>query len=262
MLFDLKADRNQLSLAVDNPDNFRATDDLQTLLGFNIKAFLANANDLQTALDRYYPEGEQESISGLIGELTDDEDLARFEGRGDSIDLMELKEIADLNPVKKLLNLVLLQAIKEKASDIHFEPGRDGFHVRYRVHGLMREAASPPQHMASAIVSRLKIMADMDVSEKRIPQDGRFRQQIGGADIDFRASSLPTIHGEKIVLRILDRRNLLRELDSIGMPKHVLDGFGENLQRPEGLHLQRQHETAIIVDTCGRDAKAQPSQDT
>jgi type II secretory ATPase GspE/PulE/Tfp pilus assembly ATPase PilB-like protein len=101
----------------------------------------------------------------------------------------------------------------------------------------MREAASPPQHMAQALTSRLKIMADMDVSEKRIPQDGRFRQFIGGAEIDFRASSLPTINGEKIVLRILDRRNLLRELDSVGMPPHVMGPFDEQLHRPEGLIL-------------------------
>ena len=109
---DFHVERKLLSLALDNPDNFRATDDIQTLLGFTVKAFLCKPEELQTALDRYYPEGEQESISGLIGELSDDDDLARFDGRGDSIDLAELKGIADLNPIKQLLNLVLLQAIK------------------------------------------------------------------------------------------------------------------------------------------------------
>jgi type II secretory ATPase GspE/PulE/Tfp pilus assembly ATPase PilB-like protein len=101
----------------------------------------------------------------------------------------------------------------------------------------MREAATPPGHMASAIVSRLKIMADMDVSEKRVPQDGRFRQNIGGHEIDFRASSLPTINGEKVVLRILDRRNLVRGLDQVGMPPHILARFDEQLRKPEGLIL-------------------------
>jgi type IV pilus assembly protein PilB len=150
---------------------------------------------------------------------------------------IEAAAVAGEVPVVKLINLIISKAVSEGASDIHFEPERAEYHVRYRVHGLMKEAASPPGHMASAITSRLKIMADMDVSEKRVPQDGRFRQRVGGAEIDFRASSLPTINGEKIVLRILDSRNLLRELDSVGMPPHVLKEFDEILRRPEGLIL-------------------------
>jgi type IV pilus assembly protein PilB len=162
--YEYDADRHELGIAMENPDNFVATDDLKTLLGVKIKASLAKPEELQKALDRYYPEGEQESIAGLIGELTDDADLARFEGRGDSIDLMELKEIADLNPVKKLLNLVLLQAIKDKASDIHFEPFEDEFKMRYRIDGVLYEMVPPPRYVALAIASRIKVMSNLDIA--------------------------------------------------------------------------------------------------
>ncbi len=233
--FDFKSDRNLLSLAVDNPDNFRATDDLQTLLGFTIKPFLANANDLQTALDRYYPEGEQESITGLIGELTDDEDLARFEGRGDSIDLAELKEIADLNPVKKLLNLVLLQAIKDKASDIHFEPFEDEFKMRYRIDGVLYEMVPPPRYVALALASRIKVMSNLDIAERRMPQDGRVELQVRGRPIDLRVSVLPTMFGESVVLRVLDRANVELNLNKVGLRDDELTVFHQLMRKPNGI---------------------------
>ncbi|MGD2108023.1 MAG: ATPase, T2SS/T4P/T4SS family [Phycisphaerae bacterium] len=233
--FALNTDENTLSLAMDNPDNFRATDDLQTLLGFNIKPFLSNAQDLQTALDRYYPEGEQESITGLIGELTDDEDLARFEGRGDSIDLAELKEIADLNPVKKLLNLVLLQAIKDKASDIHFEPFEDEFKMRYRIDGVLYEMVPPPRYVALAISSRIKVMANLDIAERRMPQDGRIELSLKGQPIDLRVSVLPTMFGESVVLRVLDRSNVQLSIDKIGLRDDDLTVFRQLIRKPNGI---------------------------
>ncbi|MCA9252352.1 MAG: pilus assembly protein PilB, partial [Phycisphaerales bacterium] len=128
--FDFDPNTNRLSVAMASPDNFHATDDMQTLLGFKIKAFICTEAEVQSALDRYYPEGGGESMSGLIDEISGDEDLAKFEGRGESIDLEDLKEMADSNPVKRLLNLVLLQAIRDKASDIHFEPFEDEFKMR------------------------------------------------------------------------------------------------------------------------------------
>ena len=134
--YELNTERNELTIALESPDNFVATDDLQTLLGLKIKAALCSSAELQQALDRYSPEGQQDSIKDLIGDLEANTDLAKFDGRGDSIDLMELKEIADLNPVKQLLNLVLLQAIKDKASDIHYEPFEDEFKMRYRIDGV------------------------------------------------------------------------------------------------------------------------------
>ncbi len=233
--FDLKTKRNQLSLAMDNPDNFRAADDLKTLLGYNIKSYLCNPADLQNALDRYYPEGAQESISGLIDELGDEEDLARFDGRGDSIDLAELKEIADLNPVKKLLNLVLLQAIKEKASDIHFEPFEDEFKMRYRIDGVLYEMVPPPRYVALAISSRVKVMANLDIAERRLPQDGRIELLVKGAPIDLRVSVLPTMFGESVVLRILDRSNVQLKVDKLGMRDQELTTFRQLMRKPNGI---------------------------
>lgn len=233
--FEFNAERKVLSIAMDNPDNFQATDDLTTLLGFRIKPFLCPASELQKALDRYYPEGEQESITGLIDELTDDEDLSKFKGRGESIDLSDLRELADLNPVKKLLNLVLLQAIKEKASDIHFEPFEDEFKMRYRIDGVLYEMVPPPRYIAMALTSRIKVMANLDIAERRMPQDGRIELALKGQPIDLRVAVLPTMFGESVVLRVLDRSNVSLSLDKIGMRADDLNVFRQLISKPNGI---------------------------
>jgi len=235
MPFELKRERNELSLALDNPDNFMATDDLKTLLGFNIKAFLCTPPELQTAIDRFYPEGEQESIANLIGELSDDEDLAKFSNRGDSIDLAEIKEMMESNPVKKLLNLVLLQAIKDKASDIHFEPFEDEFKMRYRIDGVLYEMVPPPRYVALAIASRIKVMANLDIAERRLPQDGRIELALHGRPIDLRVAVLPTMFGESVVLRVLDRSNVQLSVDKIGMRDDELATFRQLMRKPNGI---------------------------
>ncbi len=233
--FEFNAERNELWIALDDPENFRATDDLKTLLGFQVKAFVASEKDIQTALERYYPEGDQESITELIGELASDEDLALFKDRGDSIDLAELKEMAELNPVKKLLNLVLLQAIKEKASDIHFEPFDDEFKMRYRIDGVLYEMVPPPRFVALAIASRIKVMANLDISERRLPQDGRIELQLRGRPIDLRVSVLPTMFGESVVLRVLDRSNVQLSLDKLGFRDDDLAVFRQLIRKPNGI---------------------------
>jgi type IV pilus assembly protein PilB len=233
--FDVSPDRRTLSLVMDNPDNFQATDDLKTLLGFNIKAYLCNSDDLQKALDRYYPETEQESIVGLISEISEDEGLAKFNGRGESIDLAEIKEMIELNPVKKLLNLVLLQAIKEKASDVHFEPFEDEFKMRYRIDGVLYEMVPPPRYVATAITSRIKVMANLDIAERRLPQDGRIELFLKGQPIDLRVAVLPTMFGESVVLRILDRSNVQLSVDKIGMRDDDLKTFRQLMHKPNGI---------------------------
>ena len=233
--FEFNAERNELWIAMGDPENFRATDDLKTLLGFQVKAFIASEKEIQTALERYYPEGDQESISELIGELSDNEDLALFRDRGDSIDLAELKEMAELNPVKKLLNLVLLQAIKEKASDIHFEPFDDEFKMRYRIDGVLYEMVPPPRFVALAIASRIKVMANLDISERRLPQDGRINLQLRGRPIDLRVSVLPTMFGESVVLRVLDRSNVQLSLDKLGFRDDDLAIFRQLIRKPNGI---------------------------
>ncbi len=233
--FEYNKERHELSVALGSPDNFLATDDLKTLLGCNIKAFLCGQKQLQTALERFYPEGEQESITGLINELSDDADLAAFQDRGDSIDLAELKEMAELNPVKKLLNLVLLQAIKDKASDIHFEPFETDFKIRYRVDGALYEMSPPPRRLALPIISRIKVMSGLNIAERRVPQDGRIALTVAGHQVDLRVSCLPTAHGESVVLRVLDRSAVSLDLENVGLPEDVYEILTMDIEKPNGI---------------------------
>ena len=233
--YDYDAERHCLSVALASPDNFQATDDLQTLMGFTVKAAICTPDDLQKALDRYYPEGEQESIAGLINEIEADETLIRFEGRGDSIDLDEIREAADSNPVKKLLNLVLLQAIRDKASDIHFEPFEDEFKMRYRIDGVLYEMVPPPRYIAVAIASRIKVMANLDIAERRLPQDGRIELLVAGNQVDLRVAVLPTMFGESVVMRVLDRSNVQLDLDKLGLRPDDLDTVRQVIHKPNGI---------------------------
>ncbi|RKY06841.1 MAG: pilus assembly protein PilB, partial [Planctomycetota bacterium] len=196
--------RNVLTIAMDDPDNFRATDDLATLVGYTVEAKITDTDSLEAALAKYYAE-EDSSLNELIGEIESDSTLTEFQGRDQSIDLDELKELAESNPVKKLLNLVLLQAIRDKASDIHFEPFEDEFKMRYRIDGVLYEMVPPPKHIAVALSSRIKVMANLDIAERRLPQDGRIPLVVGGNPVDLRVSVLPTMFGESVVLRVLDR---------------------------------------------------------
>ncbi len=228
------ASTHTLTIAMDSADNFRATDDLQTLLGFRIKPMITDAPALEAALNRYYSD-KPESINNLIEELSDDEFLAEFKDRGESVDLNELRELADSNPVKRLLNLVLLQAIRDKASDVHFEPFEGEFKMRYRVDGVLYEMVPPPHHIAMAISSRIKVMADLDIAERRLPQDGRIPLVVQGRQVDLRVSVLPTLFGESVVLRILDRSQVQLDLDKLGMNKDEADAFRQLIHKPNGI---------------------------
>ncbi|MBN1844733.1 MAG: Flp pilus assembly complex ATPase component TadA [Sedimentisphaerales bacterium] len=225
---------NTLTIAVDSADNFRATDDLRTLLGFNVKAMITEPESLEAALGRYY-NTESESINDLIGELADDDLLSEFQDRGESLDLNELRELADSNPVKKLLNLVLLQAIRDKASDIHFEPFEDEFKMRYRIDGVLYEMVPPPRHIAVALASRIKVMANLDIAERRMPQDGRIPLQVQGQPVDLRVSVLPTLFGESVVLRVLDRSQVQLDIERLGMREHDIETFRWLINKPNGI---------------------------
>ena len=226
--------RNELTVVLDSPDNFRATDDLATLMGFSVKAKVAETGALEAALEQYYA-AEDSSINELIGEIEEDTSLAVFRGRDVSIDLDELKELAEANPVKKLLNLVLLQAIRDKASDVHFEPFEAEYKMRYRIDGVLYEMVPPPKHIAVALSSRIKVMANLDIAERRIPQDGRIPLVVGGNPIDLRVSVLPTMFGESVVLRILDRSQVDLKLDMLGLREHELEMVGQLIKKPNGI---------------------------
>jgi type IV pilus assembly protein PilB len=225
---------NSMVVAIDSPDNFKATDDLSTLMGFKVKAKVTSPADLDEVLKKYYSK-EEESINDLIGELEQDDLLAEFQGRDQSIDLDELKELAESNPVKKLLNLVLLQAIKDKASDIHFEPFEDEFKMRYRIDGVLYEMVPPPKHIAVALSSRIKVMANLDIAERRMPQDGRIPLTVQGNPVDLRVSVLPTMFGESVVLRVLDRSQLDLKLENLGPDSNDLMIIRQLIKKPNGI---------------------------
>lgn len=232
---EYERETNTLGVALAHPDNFHATDDLKTLMGFNVVARITSEDDMGEALNRYYPEEAAESINDIIGEIASDEELSRFEGRGESIDLEELRTMAESSPVKKLVNLVLLQAIRDKASDIHFEPFEEEFKMRYRIDGVLFEMVPPPKHVAMAISSRIKVMASLDIAERRVPQDGRIELLVEGRPVDLRVSVLPTIFGESVVLRVLDRAQVNLDIAQIGMREDDLVVFRQLLDKPHGI---------------------------
>ena len=226
--------RNELIVALDSPDNFRATDDLSTLMGFKVTAKITDRDALESALTKYY-ETQDENINELIDEIQGDSFLAEFEGRNQSIDLDELKELSESNPVKKLLNLVLLQAIRDKASDIHFEPFENEYKMRYRIDGILYEMVPPPKYIAAALSSRIKVMANLDIAERRLPQDGRISLTVQGNPVDLRVSVLPTMFGESVVLRVLDRSQAMFDLGALGLRPDDQEIIRQLIHKPNGI---------------------------
>ncbi|MDX1682963.1 MAG: GspE/PulE family protein, partial [Phycisphaeraceae bacterium] len=165
----------------------------------------------------------------------EDDDLKHLEDRGASIDLKDLVAAADDNKVKRLVNLVLMQAIKDKASDVHIEPFEDELKLRYRIDGVLYEMVPPPKHLAIAITSRIKVMAGLDIAEHRVPQDGRIELTVGGEPVDLRVAVLPTMFGESVVMRILDRSNVSLDLEKVGLRPDDLDTFRQLIGKPNGI---------------------------
>ena len=225
---------NHIVVALASADNFRATDDLRTLMGFDVTAKIADPDQLDAALVKYY-DVEPESIGELINEIAGDEHLAVLENRQESIDLETIREMAEANPVKRLVNMVLLEAIRNRASDIHFEPFEDEFKMRYRIDGLLYEMLPPPNSIAVAIASRIKVMSNLDIAERRLPQDGRIELVVNSAPVDLRVSVLPTMFGESVVMRVLDRSQVQLDLDRLGFREDDLRLFRQLTARPNGI---------------------------
>ena len=225
---------NHLVVALGSADNFRATDDLRTLMGFTVTAKIADPDQLSIALMKYY-DVEPESIGDIINDIAGDDQLALLQDRGESIDLDTIKEMAEANPVKRLVNMVLLEAIRNRASDVHFEPFETEFKMRYRIDGVLYEMLPPPKSIAVAIASRIKVMANLDIAERRLPQDGRIELVIDGQPVDFRVAVLPTMFGESVVLRVLDRSNVSLDLDRIGLREDDLRVVRQLIHRPNGI---------------------------
>ncbi len=220
---------NTLTIAMSDPLNIIAIEELSYITKCEIKRVVGSHSEIVNAIDQYYSVAD--SLHGVIGDTIASEESA-------VPDIAEgiLAQETD-TPVVKLVNLIIGQAVKERASDIHIEPDEKQLRVRYRINGVMREEASPPKNLQAEIISRIKVAADMDVSEKRLPQDGRMLVNIDGNDIDLRISTLPTVHGEKIVIRILDRRVLNIGLDRLGFSADILGRWKDIIRLKEGLIL-------------------------
>ncbi len=232
--FDATAKR--LVVAMASHESFRALDDLRALMGYEVKAVLADPEQLEKLINKHY-QSATEGFSDIINDLNADESLQDLKNRGESIDLEAIKGAADSNPVKKLINLVLLQAIKDKASDIHFEPFEDEFKMRYRIDGILYEMMPPPAHIAPAISSRVKVMANLDIAERRVPQDGRIELTVNNQPIDLRVSVLPTMFGESVVMRVLDRSNVSLDLDKVGLRDDESAVLRQLIRKPNGIVL-------------------------
>ena len=227
-------DSKRLTVVMASHENFRALDDLQQLMGFKVTAKIGDPEAIEKLIQKHYNTAA-ENITDILGELSNDDALKDLKNRGESIDLDTLKDAADSNPVRKLVNLVLLQAIKDKASDIHFEPFEGEFKMRYRIDGVLYEMMPPPAHIAAAISSRVKVMANLDIAERRMPQDGRIELNVNNQPIDLRVSVLPTMFGESVVMRVLDRGNVQLDLDKLGMREDELNTFRQLIRKPNGI---------------------------
>lgn len=226
-----------LRVALGNPLDPAMVDQLGFLLKREVQLVVANPADIGRAIDKYYAEGS-ESVSDVIKEMGTGQEVQATEhlSKQEALEAYSSDHAND-TPIIKFVNLVLFQAVQDRASDIHFEPFEDEFKIRYRVDGALYEMAPPPKNMAGPVISRLKVMANLDISERRLPQDGRIAIMLGTKQIDLRISTLPTQFGESLVLRVLDRSAVNLDISSLGFPKAVYDYVCEAIQQPNGIFV-------------------------
>jgi type IV pilus assembly protein PilB len=232
-----------LTIAMVDPTNVFAMDDIKFMTGFNIEPVVASESSIVEGIDKAYGTSKEEELEQVMQSMNDAGESTDIEVQNEEqeLELKELEKAADEAPIVKLVNLVLTDAVKRGASDIHMEPYEKEFRVRFRIDGVLQLIMNPPLKLKDAITSRLKIMAKLDISEKRLPQDGRImlKMQIGGKkkQLDFRVSTLPTLWGEKIVLRLLDKENLRLDMTKLGFEQESLDKFQKAILKPYGMVL-------------------------
>src|SRR6185436_2920187 len=228
-----------LTLAMSDPTNVFALDDVAFMTNLQILPVVAPQAAIRKAIERAYEETTAApSMTDMMTEITGDGgNVEVVDDEQAHVDTFELKESADEAPVVKLVNMVLVDAIRKGASDLHWEPNEKVFRVRFRIDGVLHEMLSPPKRLEPAIISRLKIMSNLDISERRLPQDGRIKLRYGAREIDFRVSILPTIFGEKAVLRILDKESLQLDLTKLGFDPWSYEKFNHAIHQPYGMVL-------------------------
>ncbi len=229
----LAVDGDRLEVAMANPDDFATVDALAIAFDREVRVRRGRSGDIQEAIERLYGAGRQ-TIETIIEEA--EQDFLEVLSPEDE-DAAHLRDMASEAPIIRLVNRLVLNAVESRASDIHFEPYENEFKVRYRIDGVLNDVESPPKRFQSAIISRVKIMAKLDISERRLPQDGRIKLRIADREIDFRVSTIPTLFGESLVMRILDRETLVLDLHRLGFPEELLRQYLRLVHQPHGMIL-------------------------
>jgi len=226
-----------LVLAMADPSNIFAIDDIKFLTGYNVESMVASEVAIKAAIEKYYTAHEAEMELGDVLTEFDESEMEILHDE-ENVDVNDLKKAVEDAPVVKLVNIILTDAIKKGASDIHVEPYEKSFRVRYRVDGVLSEVMKPPLKLKNAIVSRMKIMSNLDIAERRLPQDGRIKMKLGkGKEMDYRVSVLPTLFGEKVVMRLLDKSNLQLDMTKLGFEEKPLKDFKDAIEKPWGMVL-------------------------
>ena len=230
---------NLLTVAMADPLNIFAIDEIKSLTGFQIGILIATDKDIETAIDSHYGETTHEAIEELMAGMKEVERVEMIDGdeAKETFAPKELIRLTQETPVVKLTNLVLTEGVKRKASDILIEPMENKLRIRYRVDGVLKEGKTPPRYMHEGIISRLKVMSNLNIAERRLPQDGRFKIRIQNREVDFRISVLPSSEGEKAALRILDKSQATLDLDKLGFEEHPLNDLKRESQRPHAMIL-------------------------
>jgi len=234
MVVPISRTGNVLTVAMADPSNIFAIDDIKFMTGFKVEPVVAAETSVKNAINKYY------DSAGLVEDIMksfDDKDVSQVADMEEDINMAELQQATEDAPVVKLVNLIMADAIKKGASDIHIEPYEKAFRVRYRIDGILYEVMSPPMKLKAAITSRVKIMAQLDIAERRLPQDGRIKIKMGQKEMDFRVSTLPTIFGEKVVLRLLDKSSLQLDMTKLGFEAKALADFEQAILAPYGMVL-------------------------
>ncbi len=227
----LREDDEELALAVADPTDSFVISAVQMASGKRVRPYIAAPNEIEAALERLYG-GGRSSMGAIVDNIE-----ARVDDEDDFGDVAHLKDLASEAPVIRLVNLILTKAVESRASDIHIEPFENRLIVRYRIDGVLHEVESPPRRLSAAVISRVKIMANLDIAERRLPQDGRIKLRIQGKEIDLRVSTVPTMHGESVVMRILDKGGVPLNFESLGFEGQALERFLSVLDLPHGILL-------------------------
>ena len=227
----LREDESEVALAMTDPTDSYTIGAFEMVTGRVVRPMVAIPTELEAALERLYGSGKS-AQSQLIGDVETRVDELAFDA-----DVQQLKDLASEAPVIRLVSLIITNALEMRASDIHVEPFENRLGVRYRVDGVLHDVESPPKRLASAVISRIKIMANLDIAERRLPQDGRIRLRVQGKEIDLRVSTVPTMHGESVVMRILDKGGVALDFQKLGFEEDTLKAFIDVLMEPHGILL-------------------------